>query len=333
MATIDLSLTGPFPRSEALVAATRDLDRGRRKAEEVTDLYRAATSEVLALERKIGASSVTGGLLANQDLFRPFVETLQGVSIGPLTRWFETNSFYRQPIVEAVPQRRPGAWAKTLWLDLLHSAKLPPKVILPGPYTASGLVDNRTDMDRLDFAKVWSRLLADEIRELAGLGVKVVQFQEPLLVNSPPSMDEESWVLEAYAPLAPALTGLTSLVWTFYGDGAPVLSLLGKLPVHIVGIDLADTDPADLREFARGKGLGLGCLDSRTSLPEDPREIARLVRELEGRLSPASIHLGAGAPLDLVPVGPAQKKLHVLPEAVAILEHAKNPPSKHGASA
>src|SRR5215469_2487723 len=111
---VHTSLTGPFPRSEALVTATRDLDRGRTSAEAVEELYQASEREVLELEQRLTLDVVTGGYLRWADLFRPFAETWRGFTVGPVTRWFETNTFYRQPILHAPPERVPGAIAARL---------------------------------------------------------------------------------------------------------------------------------------------------------------------------------------------------------------------------
>ena len=136
-------LTGPFPRSESLVAATRDLDRGRATAEAVEDLYSRTEGEVVALERRLGFDTITGGYLRWADLFRPFAETWDGLTVGPLTRWFETNTFYRQPILHAPPARVKGAIASRL-PPALRDAPAQAGVILPGPYTFAGLLENRS---------------------------------------------------------------------------------------------------------------------------------------------------------------------------------------------
>ena len=330
MARLSLSLTGPLPRNEELVAATRELDRGRRTAEEVRNLYDRATREVVELETSREFAAVTGGFLQWADLFRPFTQRIPGLRAGPLTRWFETNTFFRRPIFTEPPVSDGGVLADALPLDILRESPLPRKVLLPGPYTLSGLAENETDLSRGDLARAWAGVLAREVSALARWGYTHVQIQEPLLVVDPPSLEKENEVVAAYAPLASALEGVQSLVWTFYGDAAPVLPLLAKLPVQGFGIDLSETDPARIRAFPPGRVLGLGCLDSRTSLPEDPLEIARLVRELEGRLHPAGIHLGASAPLDLLPWETAKAKLEVLVAARRIL--ASTGPSAHASS-
>jgi methionine synthase II (cobalamin-independent) len=90
-----------------------------------------------------------------------------------------------------------------------------------------------------------------------------------------------------------------------------------------VGIDLAETDPNGLAPLTERRGLGLGCIDSRTSLDEDPSELARIVRAAADRLRPSALWLGPGGPLDLLPWEPATRKLHVLPAARQLLGGAR----------
>ncbi|MCI4361292.1 MAG: hypothetical protein L3J91_06265, partial [Thermoplasmata archaeon] len=72
------SLTGPFPRSEALVQATRDLDRGRTTPDAVEELFDRTEREVVQLEERLGVDFLTGGYLRWADLFRPFAESWGG---------------------------------------------------------------------------------------------------------------------------------------------------------------------------------------------------------------------------------------------------------------
>ncbi|MGC2359208.1 MAG: hypothetical protein WA691_02750 [Thermoplasmata archaeon] len=307
-------LTGPFPRSEALVAATRDLDRGRVPAEQVEELYGRTEGEVVALERRLGFDTVTGGYLRWADLFRPFAETWEGFTVGPLTRWFETNTFYRQPILHAPPGRVAGAIA----------ARLPPPlraepgragVILPGPYTFAGLLENRSGEAEEALVHRLGRLLGEETRELAGLGFASFQFSEPLLVDRPPEKSLAEAVVAAYRSIQSAAGAATSLVWTYGGDAKPVFPLLDRLPVSAVGVDLAETDWESIPSTSERRGLGLGVIDPRTTLVEDASDVVRIVHSLKERRRPSTLWLGPGGPLDLVPWEPATRKLHLLPAA------------------
>jgi len=311
-------LTGPFPRSESVVAATRDLDRGRVTPEVVEDLYARTEAEVVALERRLGFDQVTGGYLRWADLFRPFAETWEGFTVGPLTRWFETNTFYRQPILNAPPERVRGAIA----------ARLPPalraepgraRVILPGPYTFAGLLENRSGETEEALVHRLGRLLADEVRELTGAGYSTFQFTEPLLVDRPPERALAEAVVAAYGSVRAAAGTATTVIWTYGGDAVPVYPLLDRLPVSVVGVDLAETDWEAIPASSERRGLGLGVVDPRTTLVEDASDVVRIVHALKDRRRPSVVWLGPGGPLDLVPWEPATRKLHLLPAARQML--------------
>ena len=308
-------LTGPFPRSEPLVKATRDLDRGRTSPESVEELYGASEREVLELEHRLGLDVVTGGYLRWADLFRPFAETWHGFTVGPVTRWFETNTFYRQPILHAPPERVPGALAARLPAVSAGAPARPTKVLLPGPYTFAGMLDNRSGETVEALAHRIGRLLADEVRELKGLGYDTFQFQEPLLVVHPPEGPRAEAVAAAYRSIASAIDGSTSILWTYFGDAAPVFPMLTRLPVSVVGVDLAETEVAELKEPHERRGIGLGCIDPRTTLVEDASEVAKIARTVSERFRPPVVWLGPGGPLDLLPATAASRKLHLLPAA------------------
>jgi 5-methyltetrahydropteroyltriglutamate--homocysteine methyltransferase len=316
---VTTSLTGPFPRPEALVAATRDLDRGRTSVEAVDELYDRTEGEVVALEERLGLDPMTGGYLRWADLFRPFAETWSGFTVGPVTRWFETNTFFRQPILNAPPERVAGAIAGRLPKVPRTKGPRRAKVILPGPYTFAHLLDNRSGETPEALTHRLGRLLAEEVRELRGIGYTTFQFQEPLLVVEPPTGARAESVVAAYQALQPALDGGSSIVWTYFGDAARCAELLARLPVNAIGIDLAETEVKNLPKLGDRRGIGLGCLDPRTTLIEDPTDVAQVVRTVLQRLNPLHVTLGPGAPLDLLPWEPATRKLHVLPAARQIL--------------
>ncbi len=305
------SLTSAFPRSEALVEATRDLDRGRTTPEAVQELYLRTEAEVARLEERLGLQPRTGGYLRWQDLFRPFAESWEGFTVGPLTRWFETNQFYRQPILHAPPARVAGAIAS--WLPLPPGASGPRKAILPGPYTFAGLLDNRSGETSEALTHRLGRLLAEEVQELRTAGYGAFQFQEPLLVYRPPEGARAEAVVAAYQALTTAAGGGTVAVWTYFGDAQNVWPLLNRLPVSLVGVDLSETDALALAPAPERRGLGLGVIDPRTSLVEDPAEVVRLARSIAERHHPTTLWIGSGAPLDLLPWEPATRKLHGLP--------------------
>ena len=312
------SLTGPFPRSEPLVAATRDLDRGRTSPEAVEERFAQAERDVVALEGRLGVDALTGGSLRWADLFRPFAEGWPGFTVGPVTRWFETNTFYRQPILHAPPERVAGVVRAALPPEAVV-APARAKVILPGPFTFAGLLENRSGETREALTHRFGRLFAEEIHDLHRIGYRTFQFQEPLLVVEPPTGPLAEAAVAAYRSIGAAADGASTLVWTYFGDAAPAEPLLGRLAVGGIGVDLAETEVDRIHALPDHRTLGLGVVDPRTTLPEDPAEVAHIVRDLAGRVRPREVWLGPGGPLDLLPAEPAARKLHVLPAAQQLL--------------
>jgi 5-methyltetrahydropteroyltriglutamate--homocysteine methyltransferase len=312
MSRVRTALTGPFPRSEAIVAATRDLDRGRTTPEAVEELFRRGESEVDALEARLGLDVRSGGYLRWADLFRPFAETWGGFTVGPITRYFETNTFYRQPILHSPPVRTPGAIAKRLPArsesDLSNA-----KVTLPGPYTFSGMLDNRSGETREALTHRLGRLLSEEVRDLYGAGYRTFQFQEPLLVVDPPQGPLAEAAVASYRSISQAAKESTTIVWTYFADARPAFPLLDRLPVTVVGVDLAETEPSELPVPSSPRAIGFGCIDPRTTLLETPDDVVRIVRDAFDRFDPPALWLGPGAPLDLLPYRAATRKLELLP--------------------
>lgn len=312
---VRITLTGPFPRSEELVAATRDFDRGRIDAPALEAVYARAEGEVVQLEKQLATDRLTGGYLRWADLFRPIAEGWGGFTVGPITRWFETNTFFRQPILNGPPERTPGSLAARLPPSLPREGPGRALVVLPGPYTLAGLLENRSGETAQALVHRFGRLFAEEVRELRGAGYASFEWVEPLLVYEPPSPTTSEAVIAAYQAIGAAAGDATTLLWTYFGDAAPLLPLLSRLAVSHVGFDLSETDPKSITDRLGGRGLGLGVVDPRTTLSEDAPEVVAIVRELQRRLQPPSIWLGPGAPLDLLAAEPAARKLHVLSAA------------------
>lgn len=299
-------VTGPFPRTEELVQATRDLDRGRITVPAGEAAFAKAESEVAAVEGRLELDVRTGGYLRWADMFRPFTEIWPGVTAGTLTRNFETNTFYRQPVFERPPKGGGGKLGR--WLPDAATSR----AILPGPYTFR-------KMSEVQYAPADSNAPIEHIAEamaaeLASLGARVprqVQFQEPMLVYDPPRGDVPE-LRRAYQRLASALPAATKIVWTYFGDVAPAWPLLSRLPVDVVGFDLFESS-LEAGEKIPGRGVGVGCIDSRSTVREETGEVARLVGAAVRPLAPETVWLGPSPPLDLLPFTAAAEKLELLP--------------------
>jgi len=298
---------GIYPRSEAVVAATRDLERGRTTPDHVDDAFRADRAAFLDAQREAGLDYLSDGLLRWQDLFRPLVEGAEGLEARVLVRWFDNNSFFRAPEVEGAPRLRDlPAW-------VLEDGVPEPRVAtLPSPYVFSRAALASGNQDDLMMG-LTRDVLAPAAAALAAAGHGLVHLAEPWIPYA--GIQETSWgpFEDAVAAVREATVGATLVLHAYYGDVGPHADRLRRLPVDAVGIDFVETDLEALPS-PWGTGLLAGCLNGRSSLLEDPASVAAFVRRAAERLEPTALYLSSGSELELAGPAVASGKVGVLGE-------------------
>ena len=267
MADLQAFAPGIYPRSEALVQATRDLDRGRTTPEAVDEQVERDLAGLVSAQQAAGVDLLSDGMLRWQDHFRPLLEAADGLETGALTRFLDTNTFFRAPKATAV------APILSAPLDERYVAPLPgPRLVtLPSPFAlAHG-------------TGIPPKVLADGVLKpaLDGLDAELVVLAEPFLAREEkPKLDDLAEALEALAG------GPKLALWLEFGDAKPALEQgAAELPVEGLGIDFYATHLEDFpKDF--DKLLLAGVVDARSSVREEPREIAAFVERLEvGRIA------------------------------------------------
>ena len=252
---------GIYPRSEALVQATRDLDRGRTTAEAVDEQFARDLAELVRVQQEAGLDLLADGMLRWQDLFRPLLEASEGLEPGPLTRFLDTNSFYRAPTATSGELRLPAPLDER-FVTPLSGSRI---VTLPSPYALA----HGTGIPAKVIA---ARVLKPQ---LDALDAELVVLSEPFLAREGAGgLAELHEALEALAGGPPLALQAT------FGDARELLQNgLAKLPVEGIGVDFYATHATDLpRGF--DKLLLAGVVDARSSALEDPQEIADFVQSL-----------------------------------------------------
>jgi 5-methyltetrahydropteroyltriglutamate--homocysteine methyltransferase len=255
---------GIYPRSEALVQATRDLDRGRTTAEAVDEQVARDLDELVRVQQDSGLDLLADGMLRWQDLFRPLLETSDGLEPGPLTRFLDTNSFYRAPTASSGEPRLREP------LDDRYVAPLPgPRIVtLPSPYAlAHG-------------TGIPAKVIAVKVLkpQLDALDAELVVLSEPFLAREGAGeLGELRTALEALAGGPPLALQIT------FGDARGLFEQgLAELPVEGIGIDFYATRATDVPQ-GFDKLLLAGIVDARSSALEEPQEIASFVERLQDR--------------------------------------------------
>ncbi len=313
---VEAYLNGIFPRSSALIAATRGLDRGRVSEAGAQETLEQDVRDLVALQLEAGFDYISDGLLTWQDLFRPLVEAWDGLELGGLTRWFDNNTFYRQPVISSplVPHPMPNQFAQVGLLPDTHEWQ----AVLPGPYTFLNLAENHhygSPREALDALTDGLKATASALQ--AG-GFRLLHFQEPALAVNPPHEDGMASLKQAYEKLR--VPGTKAALHLFFGSAQPLLPDLLDFPIDMLGLDLYQEDLDHLKDLDFTKTLVCGCVDARNSHLEDPAEVAGLAARLRETLNPPDVVLAPNSDLEFLPRSVARAKVEVLGAAKKNLE-------------
>lgn len=284
---------GIYPRSEALVQATRDLDRGRVSIDDV-ERQRAADLDVLiSTESEAGFDLLSDGMLAWQDLFRPLVDASEGLEAGALTRFLDTNTFFRAPHATGNPRL-----SQPLGADAVADLDGPRLVTLPSPYAFG-------EVAGIDPREVAASVLATAVETL---DAELLVLSEPFLARSPDA---------DVAALADALSRLPErgkvVLQLTFGDASSLLERIVDLPVDGIGVDFYMT-PLDAVPQGFPKLLLAGVVDARSSEVEDTAALASFAARLKERMS-GELALVPNGDLQFVAEPIAKRKLAALGEA------------------
>jgi 5-methyltetrahydropteroyltriglutamate--homocysteine methyltransferase len=263
-ADLQAFIPGLYPRSEALVQATRDLDRGRTTQEAVDGQVERDLADLVSVQQEAGIDLLADGMLRWQDVFRPFVDAADGLDTGALTRFLDTNTFYRAPSATS-PTPKLSASLGDRFIAPLPGPRI---VTLPSPYAlaqGTGVEPNAMAVG----------VLAPQV---AALDIDLVVLEEPFLARA------ETLDLSSLASGLEKLAGGPKLaLWLTFGDAQAAFEAgLADLPVDAIGIDFYATKANAVPE-GFDKALLAGVLDARSSALEEPREIAAFVGQLEAR--------------------------------------------------
>jgi 5-methyltetrahydropteroyltriglutamate--homocysteine methyltransferase len=281
---------GIYPRSEALVQATRDLDRGRVSVDDVERRRADDLEALISAQSEAGFDLLSDGMLAWQDLFRPFVDASEGLEAGAITRFLDTNTFFRAPHATGTPRL-----SQPLGTEAVAGLDGPRLVTLPSPYAFG-------EAAGVDPREIAASVLAPAVK---ALDTELLVLAEPFLTRSPDA--DVAALGDALAELPKS--GRLVLQLTF-GDASSLLERLLDLPVDGIGVDFYLT-PLDAVPEGFPKLLLAGVLDARSSEVEDPTVVAGFAARLRDRTS-GELALVPNGDLQFVAEPIAKRKLAAL---------------------
>src|SRR5579863_410515 len=265
----------------------------QREKGEKTDADVAAAEDrmtELALGEQIaaGLDVVTDGLIRWYDPISHLAGKLDGVKITGLLRFFDTNHYFRQPVVHARIER-----TRPLLVDEFRFAQgkssRPVKAVLTGPYTLArhsieagngtnggGSASSADGLGRL--LEGYTAALAAEVAALAAAGATRIQVDEPSITHH---AGDFARFASSFAALAAQKGSAELSLALYFGDAAPLYDRLQGLPADVLSLDFTYS-PRLIDRVAAGsaKQLALGLVDGRNTKLEDTRVVARQLERI-----------------------------------------------------
>jgi 5-methyltetrahydropteroyltriglutamate--homocysteine methyltransferase len=209
------------------------------------------------------------------------------------------------------------------------------KVELPGPMTICDTIADAHYGRRADMAMAFAKLLNEEARELAGLGVDVIQLDEPAFNVF---MDDvKAWGIAA---LEKAIDGVPckTAVHICYGYGIDanvrwketlgaewrqyeeIFPAINRSRVQQVSLECAGSKvPMSLIALLKDKEIMVGAIDVATNRIETPEEVASVLRSALSYAGAERIYGCTNCGLAPLPRNVAVGKLNALAAGAALL--------------
>jgi 5-methyltetrahydropteroyltriglutamate--homocysteine methyltransferase len=299
----ETTIAGSLPKPSWLAEPRKLWPAWRLEGKELAEAKRDATILAVKLQEDAGIDIVTDGEQARQHFVHGFIEAVDGVDFTRrVTMGIRDNRYEAQvPTVTGPLRLRRSAHLGEAATARAHTRR-PLKFTLPGPMTIADTVADAHYGDRVSLAMAFAELLNQEARQLAELGVEVIQFDEPAFNVYLDAVTQ--WGIAALERAADGLSCKTA-VHICYGYGIQanidwksglgaewrqyeaIFPALAASRIDQVAVECAGSHaPVELLGLLSGKDVLLGAIDVATDRIESPEEVARTI-EQASRFVPA----------------------------------------------
>ena len=305
------TVTGAYPKisdeNQELRRALHRHDRGELDAEGLSRVLDESTRWAIGELDWAGLDVINDGQVRWDDLLAPFARAWSGCDRGPLERFYDNNTYFRQPVITG-PITTEG---NTLVRDFEFArgvARGELKAAVCGPLTFASLAEDHHYKSLEDRTLAVADAIAKEIRGLGAAGATLVDIEEPALVAHP-----EHFALARAAIERLAVAGVPLALQTYFFPADPLLDALAAFPVAQVGVDVRSRDTHALERLnALRQTIVLGIVDARNTRVETESELVKLIEAALKQIPADYLWLAPTTGLEYLPHDVAVMKLKAL---------------------
>lgn len=286
-------------------------ERGEISEQQFRSVEDEVTAQAISEQVETGVELVTDGQVRWYDPYSHFARGLEGVEINGLLRLFDTNVYFRQPVVKGPIRRRRQILLPEY--EFARSASTRPvKPVLTGPYTlARGSIVEGGYKNLATLATAYAEVLAQEVKELAGAGAQVIQVDEPAILRHP---EDIGLLHEVLTGLAKVKGSSRLMLHISFGDSSQIYSELQALPIDVLSLDFTYSPKLWhlIAEAGTSKPLGLGVIDGRNTRLETEETVFPVLDQVLPRLPAGQSYLSPSCGLEFLPRDRARAKLETM---------------------
>ena len=314
------TVVGAYPKisdeHQDLRRALHKVDRGELEESSLETVLDDTTVWAIGEIEAAGIDVVNDGQIRWDDLLAPFARAWRNTERGPLERFYDNNTYFRQPVISG-PIETDG---QTLVADFRKAkavAKREVKAAIVGPLTFATLTAQDTHYQGLEARTLAvADALAIELRGLRAAGATLVDVEEPALSARPELVDLARAAFDRLAT-----SGLALSLQPYFFPTEKIVEKLAAFPVAQLGVDARSRETSH-RAIERLGGVKqtvvLGIVDARNTRVESPRELGQLVDAALKRVGIDRLWLSTTTGLEYLPHDVAGKKLAALADAARI---------------
>ena len=293
---------GIYPRNEKLIESTRSYDKTLEKQ------FKKEKSRLLRIQLNNKLDYISDPLIDWDDNLRPFTDNLRGIEKGPLTRYYENNTFYRQPIIKSKLGTTGNILKNSICFDLFTS-KSKVKIDILDPFTFYDLSANEFYRSEEEVVNAFAEIIKKELNSLKK-DVQLIQFNSPSLARIE-EVDRLNMVKKAMEKIVKGLDTKTCLnLWG--SDISNTLEEFQEFPVDIIGIDFTSSNIDKFDKIEMKKGLACGLIDAKNTKMEKSSDIIRELKNIKKTFNPESLSVITSWDFEFIPESFADKKLQIM---------------------
>lgn len=260
---------GSFPQTKDVRKIRLDYKNKKVSEEKYNDFLRQKIEEWMDIQENIGLDVLVHGEFERSDMASYFAEKLSGMTI--IQGWVQSygTRYVRPPIIFGdVFRKEPMTVKWSVFAQSLTKKIL--KGILTGPITILNWSYHRDDLSKKEQAFQIGLALREEVNDLIGNGIKIIQIDEPAIREGLPLKKKEwkdhlKWAIDAFLITTSNVPEDVQIhTHMCFSDFKDIIKDLNRMDVDVISIEDSKQGgrlTASLYKGAYSGAIGLGIFD------------------------------------------------------------------------